>query len=229
MKKLFVTVLVGAALASCQKQPASANPQTAVSGGASAIKTAAVQATATVETYDGPFGLAPSLSGAELERLNFKPVASHPGVYEGTPPRPLEGTDKYVLVVAPKAGLCRINTTVIVNPVNGSGDQLRAAVDRIADMMQMKYGKHSLKADFKEDVHIRNPQYWMLGLKDDSVMYGYVWNSKETEKALPNDIAVIEVSARTRSLDSGFVSIQYSFKNFDDCVKEINQKKAENL
>lgn len=142
----------------------------------------------------------------------------------------MNGATDYHLVATPSAGLCRIRATVDVNVVNGTGDQLKAKVDELAEMMKIKYGKHSRLIDFAmQDVYRRNPQYWMLGLTEESVLYAYDWSAGKTEQPLPDGLDNIEVSANATSTSAGYAAIQYTYKNFKDCTTEMKKQRAANL
>ncbi|MEG2899198.1 MAG: hypothetical protein RR983_02645, partial [Massilia sp.] len=181
------------------------------------------------KTYDGPFGLAAGMSSAELERVGFEAVPGHPSIFKGKPPKPVDGVDEYIVLATPVAGLCRIQAKANVPVANGTGDQVRTEVDRLASLLALRYGKHSLKGDLNDkDVYRRNPQFWMMGIQDQSILYGYTWSSQKTEKPLPNEIAFIEVTAGADSMIAGWGSMVYTFKNFDTCRQENQARAAAN-
>jgi len=220
-----VVIAAAVSLLGCHVKSAEA---TAIQPAAASTKTAT--RTANLASSDGPFGLAAGTSIAELERLGFKSVQGNPGIYEGVPPKPIEGVSEYALIATPKAGLCRVQSRAIVSNVKGTGAQLRAEVDRLAGLMGIRYGKHSLKGDINDrDATKRNPQLWMLGLMDESVLYGYTWNSHRTIRPLPNRIDFIEVTAGAFAVDRGYVSMMYTFNNYDACRKENQARAASNL
>jgi len=182
------------------------------------------------QTFDGPFGLAAGMSSSALEKLGFEAVPGHPSIFKGKPPKPVDGIDEYVVLATPTAGLCRIQAKANVPVANGTGDQVRAEVDRLASLLALRYGKHSLKGDLNDkEAYRRNPQFWMMGIQDQSILYGYTWNGAKTEKPLPNSIAVIEVTAGADSLTAGWGSMIYTFKNFDACRGENQARAAANL
>jgi hypothetical protein len=182
------------------------------------------------QTFDGPFGLAAGMSSSALEKLGFEAVPGHPSIFKGKPPKPVDGIDEYVVLATPIAGLCRIQAKANVPVANGTGDQVRAEVDRLASLLALRYGKHSLKGDLNDkETYRQNPQFWMMGIQDQSILYGYTWNGAKTEKPLPNSIAVIEVTAGADSMTAGWGSMIYTFKNFDACRGENQARAAANL
>lgn len=223
---LFFTVAV-AALAGCNKQNSSSVPEQNSQPG---TKAEAAPAPVVAKTYDGPFGLAGGMPVAELERLGFRSSADAPGLFLGKPPKPLSGAESYAVVATTNAGACRIATRISVPVVNGQGDQLKEKVDQLAETMAIKYGKYSDKVDYiKQDVYRRNPQFWLMGLREDSVLYAYDWSAGKTSKPLPGNLENIEIAAESSSTDSGEVVIRYTFANFKDCRKDMQTKKADNL
>jgi len=142
----------------------------------------------------------------------------------------VDGINEYVVLATPKAGVCRVQARANVSVANLAGDQIKQKVDQLAEVMAVKYGPHSNKTDLvSQDVYRRNPQYWMMALAEDSVTYSYGWSAGKTKQPLPADLDNIEISAGAGSTSSGWAAIQYTFKNFDACLKEEQQRKAANL
>jgi len=227
-----ILLALSCALVGCQKEPSkSAAHNAAVSAPPTKSASTAVSIPHEVpKSYDGPFGLAGGMPIAELTQLGFKPVGSHPGIFTGTAPKPIDEVTEYIALATPDAGVCRINARVNIPVVNGSGDQVKSKVDQLAEIMAVKYGKHSGKEDYiSQEVYRRNPQYWMMGLQEDSVFYVYSWQSGKTQQQLPNGLQAIEVAANASSLDKAWASIQYTFTNFDACLQENQKRKASNL
>lgn len=225
-----LSVVLLLSLAACNNADRSQTPTETSGSTKVATNTSAGQPTPAVKKYDGPFGLAAGISPADLKNLGFVESDAAPGVFTGKPPKPLDGADSYFVMATPTTGVCRIRATVDVDTVNGSGDQLKAKADQLAETMGTKYGKHSSKVTYiGEDVYKRNPQYWMLGLKEESVMYAYDWSAGKTEKSLPDGLANIEVSANATSTSQGYIAIQYTYGNFSQCQGERKQQQATSL
>ena len=180
------------------------------------------------KTYEGPFGLAMGIQIKELvDDLGFKHVVDT--LYSGTPPKPAPGFDEYLVSATPSGGICKVIATKDVKNVSGSGNQLKAATDEIAEMVELKYGKSTKKFDFaSQDVYRRNPEFWMMALMKGEVTYLYSW-TKGKALDLPNDIVDIEVVAKSSSINDGFVKLLYSFSNNKACDDEIKRKKSTNL
>ena len=184
------------------------------------------------KNYEGPLGLAMGISTGELvDRFTFKVGdESKPHFYTGTPPKPAPGFGSYFVVATKEQGVCKIMALADVNVVNASGDQIKSETDRIAEMVELKYGKPTKKYDFaSQDVYRRNPQFFMMALKEDAVTYAYDWTVKPNSAGLSNDLAEIEVMAMASRIDSGIVRLQYTFTNFNACAEVIKKQKSANL
>lgn len=185
-----------------------------------------------LKTYEGPLGLAMGVPvDVMVGQLKFTPSnADNPNIYSGTPPKPAPGFDSYFVLATKEQGVCRIGAIAPVDVVNGSGDQIKSETDRIAEMVEMKYGKPTKKYDLAlEDVYQRNPEFFMLGLKEDSVTYSYSWVQHPGTATFPNDLAEIEVTAMAVELNKGWVRLLYTFTNDKACNVEVKKQKSSNL
>ena len=227
--KIGIALALSISATACQKQPAAVIGAPGVpSLGEPSLANA--DSPPAGKTYDGPFGLAGKIPVAELEQIGFKPSEGAWGVYFGTPPKPMDGVSDYYIVAGPNTGLCRIRATVNVDLVNDTGDQLKAKVDQLAEMMKIKYGKHSRLIDLaRTEAYRRNPQYWMLGLKEESVLYAYDWSLEKGAHPRADGLDNIEISANATSTSKGYAAIQYTYKNFKECTAEMMKQRAANL
>lgn len=224
-----ILIAVGCTLAGCQKQATTEAVPSEKPSVAPTVSIASLR-TPPPKVHNGPFGLASGMPVAELTALGFKPVEGHPGLFRGSVPKPIDGANEYIVLATTETGVCRINARANVPVVNGSGDQVKAKVDQLAEIMAVKYGKHSTKETYiSQDVYRRNQQYWMMGLQEDSVLYGYLWEAGKTALPLPQDMKAIEITAGASSAEAAWASIQYTFNNFDACLKENQKLKASNL
>ncbi|WP_308921528.1 hypothetical protein [Janthinobacterium sp. J1-1] len=178
----------------------------------------------------GPFGLAKGVTTEQLTgAFGFKAAETASNVYAGIPPRPVEGLVDYIVLATKRSGLCRIVASTPVAVANDSGDQVKASVDRLAESLKIKYGDTPVKTNYVgSGTFKRNPDMWMIGLKDDSVIYGYTWESKAAAP-LHNELRAVEVTAQASDSSNAYAKIVYTFNNFDDCAKDIKSMQAQNL
>ena len=221
-------------LVACGKTDA---PETSSSSAAQAASAPALPPSAVIvapqtksptKTYEGPFGLAMGIQIKELEEeLGFKKRSET--TYTGTPPKPASSFEQYFISAAPSAGVCRIIATHDVKGVSGSGDQLKAATDSIAEMLEVKYGKPTEKFNFaSQDVYKRNPKFWMMALMKEDVTYSYWWMKGKSFDP-PNDISAITLEAQSSSIEDGYVRLTYIFSNEKACMDETKRQKSTNL
>lgn len=185
-----------------------------------------------IKTYDGPLGLAMGISIDELSGkiASAKESESNPNFYTITPPKSAPGFDRFYALATKEDGVCKIIAISEVNVVNDTGDQLKSRVNEIAEMVEIKYGKSHKKYDFaRQDVYRRNPQFFMMALKEDAVTYGFDWVNQANKVALPNDLEEINVFANASETSKGWVTLSYTFKNFKSCQDNIKKAKSANL
>ncbi|MFZ3003957.1 MAG: hypothetical protein WA071_26830 [Undibacterium umbellatum] len=183
---------------------------------------------ASIAKYTGPFGLGMAISETELaSSLGFVKSAKAKHLFEGQPPKPADDFSDYYAITAPISGICKVGASRTITAVSGTGAQIKAAADRIALALEQQYGKPSLKKDkANTDIYTRRPQFWMVGLKEGSVSYGYLWASGKTERELPDNILNIIVFAQAKAINRGEVGVSYEFANYANCQKEWRKEKG---
>lgn len=232
MLALAALALLQVACSKVEDQTKSQGGGSSTSGATPSVPIAAKPVVAPLKTYDGPLGLAKGVPVDFLvKQLQFKePTSERPNVYMGTPPKPAPGFDSYFVIATSGQGVCKVGAISNVNVVNDSGDQVKSGTDRIAEMVEVKYGKPTKKYDFaSQDVYRRNPQFFMMALREDAVTYAYSWTNKAGGTVLPNELAEIEVMAASSEIHKGWVRLLYTFNNDTACGAEIKQQKSANL
>lgn len=220
---MLITVLLFA----CSKQDEVAATSKSVTAAPTTAEATKQPISTAQKTYDGPFGLSMGIPLKELVgTMGFK-GSEDPFFYEGTPPKPVDGMSTYFAIATEKQGICKIGAWIDVPVVNATGDQIKSEANKVAELLELKYGKYSKKHDYAgQEVYKRNPQFWMMALKEEAVVYAYIWNSTTN---LPNNIKSIGVTSNATSINSGYISVQYEFNNFKDCQSEFKSKKSSNL
>lgn len=238
MKSFLITLSVISltALLGCQKTPEATSASTATSALPGAVASTStlppvqvekpapiLPAALAVKKYDGPLGLAMGITEEEIQALGFKDSGKSNGTYYGTPPMPADGFNFYIAKLSPTLGLCRLMGFRDISVVNNMGDQLKEATDDVAELVSMKYGSGK-KIEYLPEIQQRNPEFWMLGLHDDSVIYSYTW-----KKDLPNSLQRVEVYASASEIYTGKVIIDYRFSNVENCYQEDKKKKSKSF
>lgn len=235
LAKIFTVIATALVLVACnksQEQTKSLEGSSSTSTATTSLPVAAKPVITPLKTYDGPLGLAMGIPVDILvKQFHFEePTSESPNVYAGSPPKPAPGFDSYVAIATAGQGVCKIGAIANVNLVNDTGYQIKSETDRIAEMVELKYGKPSKKYDFAtQDVYRKNPQFFMMALREDAVTYAYSWTNKSGDTILPNDLAEIEVMAAASETNQGWVRLLYTFNNNTACNAEIKKQKAANL
>jgi hypothetical protein len=227
MKKILLTIIV-ASLFGCSKEPSEKITESKASA-SSTPKESPVKA---LSTYDGPLGLSSEVTLDELtRRFGFTETKLGSHIYKGIPPKPIDDFDYYIAVVSKNHGLCKVIAKREYKNVNGHGDQVKAAVDFYRDLLIEKYGAVSDTYDFiTNDTIKRNPEFWMMGLKEETVFYSFFWtNKKGRQTPLPNKLSSVSVAPNGLSTSSALVEISYEFENFSECTKEFKKESANQL
>ncbi|WP_157315364.1 hypothetical protein [Chitinibacter sp. GC72] len=213
-------------LSGCNNQNVAASTEQASSAAIASQSTK--QLTSQIKQYDGPFGLAASISREELvHTFGFTPSKTSATLLQGTPPKPSNLFTEYSVIVSKKSGLCKIVAYTPELEFNDNGDQIKERTDSIAETLAVKYskGKHYkyVKGSYTE------PEFWAMAAKEDQAVYAYVWEESALSKIDPNlGFLSVEV-ASYGDYKTGQVKVIYQYKNMDDCVKESKESQADNL
>ena len=150
--------------------------------------------TAPLKTYDGPLGLEIGIPiDILVNQLQLKElIRGNTNFYSGSPAKHAPSLDSYFVIATQANGVCKVGAIANVNVVNNSGDQIKSETDRIAEMVELKYGKPTKKYDFaSQDVYRKNAEFFLMALRQDAVTYAYSWANKSAKSALPSDLIEI--------------------------------------
>lgn len=173
-----------------------------------------------------PFGLKMGLSYKLLEQeigTNLKEGGTYTYSVDQVP-RPHPDFESYILVVAPDSGLCQIRAVGKAIDTNVFGEQLMAHFLELIMQLGSNYGTfEATDFDVKEGSIWDEPEDFMMGLLENDRVIRSVW-MEEHDSRLQNDIEEITLAAGALSRTSGFLLLQYSYSNVDECVREIREK-----
>ncbi|MBT5935706.1 hypothetical protein [Sulfurimonas sp.] len=163
------------------------------------------------------FGLKMGMSLKQIDK-NAKKVGN--GVYFISVPKPHSAFDKYVARICPKKGLYYIKAIGKDISTNGSGYSLQTAFDNMEAKLTKAYGKHN-KIDFLSSGSLWDKShYWMMGLlKQDRYLIAN-WNKKEGSK-LKDNLSSVGLGVSALSQEKGYISIDYTYSNSEECEKEL--------
>ena len=159
-------------------------------------------ATAAPVTHDGPFGIYMGEPLAELHAVRIGP-----NLYQvAHPPKP-NGDFPTVFVRAfQTTGVCQIMASTSVNTDDPTGERVRSDVDRIAGLLEPKYGPYTKTQDCN-DSDDACERVWTLDKKQGLASYAYNWNASKVAKS--EGIARITVLAEADSATSTEAGLGY--------------------
>ncbi len=167
---------------------------------------------------NGPFGLWMGMTAGESEAPlvdlgQFKFSAS-------SVPKPHSLFAKYILQIAPKAGLSWIKA--ISTPIQASvfGYELKSAFESMEAKLTAKYGKH-VRHDFLMEGSIWNePQDWMQSVLHMERLLFASWELKHGS-SLDASLSGVGLVINATDTSSGVIAIEYSFENSAEADAEI--------
>ena len=177
---------------------------------------------------DGPFGLDIGLSKADVERMigqNLVAVEGAPSLFQApTVPRPHAAFEVYALLIAPSSGLCQIRAVGKDIRTSSHGLQLRSSFEDLVSALSESYGKVTKLDRLLPGSIWDEPEDWMMSLVKKERFLQAEWPGK-AGSALGRDLQSVDLVARAKRRDTGYLFLQYSFTNDSSCEEEI--KRAE--
>ena len=169
----------------------------------------------------GPFGLSMGMPLKDISK-NAKKIEN--GLYKLTDvPKPHSAFEYYVIQVSPKNGLCWIKGIGKDISTSSYGTQLRSEFERFTSKLEERYGAYK-NYDFLSNGSIWDESNdFMMGLvKKDRYLQSF-WD-REKGSVMPADITGIALSAKASNSDTGYIVLEYSFSNEEQCEKELAAK-----
>ena len=174
----------------------------------------------------GPFGLAMGMSQAAIEAAigsDLETMEGQTNFYRATTvPRPLERVDFYGLLILPNAGLCQIRVAGITIDSSSHGVELRNEYRRVRDALESVYGTYG-EGDYLRSGSIWNePEDWMMAVRRNERVLQAAWDIEEGS-TMRNNVKQILLGVRAPSTSKGWISLQYTFDNEEECEAERSQ------
>ena len=171
--------------------------------------------------FAGPFGLK---MGMPLEQIDAKAKQLAPGKYQITNvPKPHSAFESYVVQVAPKAGLCWIKAIGKDITTSSYGVELKSAFYDMKEKLDKAYGNSKTTDRLLPGSIWHESNEWMMGLIKKERFLFAIWE-KETGAKLKNNIITITMAAKPSARSKGYIGVDYSFSNEEECNKEIESQ-----
>ena len=150
------------------------------------------------------------------------PVKIQDDRYFVIPQKPHPYFTKYVVWISQSEGLYYIKAIGADISTSVYGTALRSKFDDISSSLLKTYGA-SENYDFLMPNSIWDePNDWMRGLQKDERTLASVW-TREKQSSLPESIQSISLSANATDTETGYLVLEYEFKNHekaDQLLKE---------
>lgn len=180
----------------------------------------------TLEAREGPFGLEAGLLKDTVEDLLGSPLTK----VEGAPflfstartPRPHSSFEFYALLIGPTTGLCQIRAIGVDITTSSHGLQLKSQFEELSSSLEEVYGPYERVDQLLPGSIWKDPEDWMMGLLKKERYLQAEWSAKNRSN-LRNSITAINLVARAKGSDVGFLLLQYTFDNDPQCQKEIKK------
>lgn len=167
----------------------------------------------------GPFGIE---KGTELSALEgAKEVAANK--YSFTPPKAHPEFETYIAIASDSHGVCWLKAIGRDVQTSGYGTELKTKYESFEQKLTKVYGNNKSYDFLMPDSIWDEPKDFMMGLLRNERHKAALWNSAANSKLTDSltEIGLITVAA---SRDTGYITIEYKFDNYDACKEEINTK-----
>lgn len=171
---------------------------------------------------DGPFGFKQGLTRADIESMLGESVSLVAGTKNtyllSTAPKPHGAFERYAAVIGEVPGLCDIRGVGKDISSSRHGIQLKTSFNEVESTLSEIYGPSKKTDRLLAGSIWKDPEDWMMGLLKEERFLFAQWGGSGAP--LRNDISSITLVARAKSGDSGYLILEYSFSNHDQCSEE---------
>lgn len=167
----------------------------------------------------GPFGLDKGMKQAELPKDS---ELIQKGYYRlKQVPNPHPAFDYYVVQVSESAGLCWIKAIGNDIATSSHGTTLRSEFRDLRSRLDKVYGASNETNTLLPGSIWNEPQDYMMGLvKKERFLFAEWKNSAGSQ--LKDGIESIGLVANALGSGKGYLTLEYSFENYEACETEIN-------
>ena len=166
----------------------------------------------------GPFGLE---MGLRKEQYPGSLQEVQPGLYQTSEvPKPHSALEFHVLQFGPSSGLAWIKAIGKTIETNELGTSLESAFDEMKKKLLKTYGSSENISYLMEGSIWSEPRDWMQGLLNGERMLAARWEA-HSHKQLPDQLSTVFLVAQATDTSSGYIAIEYAFKNHEIAEEEI--------
>ncbi|GHU12804.1 hypothetical protein FACS1894185_7060 [Betaproteobacteria bacterium] len=180
---------------------------------------------------DGPFGFKQGLTRTDVESMVGESITLLPGSKNAyllsAAPKPHNAFESYVSVIGDVPGLCVVRGIGKDITSSRHGIQLKTSFNELEATISELYGPSEKTDQLLSGSIWREPENWMMGLAKEERFLFAQWPRKG--QALKNELENITLAARAKSGDTGFLILEYSFKNNEQCSEESKSAEKSSL
>lgn len=178
----------------------------------------------------GPLGFSRGMSIEDIKKLGvFQPDTDPYWYAANSINKGHDNFEKYLVLVTPAHGLCKVIGIGRDIDTNSFGDQLKSRYKELTSSLIQKYGRPSKEFDFLRRGSIWNDDHdFMMGLtKKDRTLSSFWFVSDGVN--LPDNLTSISIKSGAISSSKGFLNITYEFDNVDRCLEAVKSRSNQNL
>jgi len=184
---------------------------------------------------DGPFGFRQGLTRDEVEAM----VGSSISLFDGSSnvylvpraPKPHSAFENYALVIGEVPGLCQVRGVGKDISTSRHGIQVKSAFNEMEATLSELYGPSEKLDTLLPGSIWREPEDWMMGLAKEERFLMAQWPRKKGEALMgrDSDLRGVALVVRAKSGDTGYLVLEYTFKNEEQCDEEKKRGQKESL
>lgn len=162
--------------------------------------------------------------GLTLDQIDKQAQQIDHGVY-ATPkvPKTDKSFKRYSLVIGPKTGLCKITAVGKTIPTKPSGKKLRSEFEKMRRKLAKKCGEGETQDFVEPGSTYEAPEQFMMSLKAKDRKLETRWYDQDGSK-FKADIEVIVLKASSTRTNKGFLTLEYIFTNYKECIATIAKR-----
>ncbi|MCD6663625.1 MAG: hypothetical protein LT082_09520 [Comamonas sp.] len=180
------------------------------------------QTAAKTPPADGPFGFKQGLTRAEVESMVGESSTLLPGSKNAyllnNAPKPHGAFENYVAVIGDVSGLCVVRGIGKDITSSRHGIQLKTSFNEMEATISELYGSSEKTDRLLPGSIWKDPEDWMMGLVKEERFLFAQWPRKG--QVLKNELDSVALAARAKGSGTGYLILEYSFQNHEQCSEE---------
>lgn len=172
----------------------------------------------------GPFG---SEKGGKKEDFSIIKELK-PFTYQVSVKKPHASFETYIATIHPTTGLCLIKGVGKTNLNDSTGLSTRKVFNDLRAQLDSVYGNSSLFDWLRPGALWKETHEWMMAVTKGERSYEASWDA-DSKSTLKDGISEILLTVNGLGTESGYVTLQYRFDNWDQCKAAMNKSQSDSL